>query len=348
MDRISDWQNLNEKSQHSFRTIRKAADRMNALIDTVYFYTRLDASEQLEMTPCDIASVLADVEENLSQLIEERGAIVVCETSSELYANRIQMIQVFQNLITNSIRHCDSAVAVHVSATDNADHWQLTVRDNGPGIASEYVEKIFDPFKRLSYRKEDEPGLGLGLAINRKIIESYGGKIWCESAPGNGTTFIFTLPKTMSVTQTTTIGRILLVDDNEADIELNKIMLIENYNLRCDLMTAFNGKQALAILQETKEKGSSIDLILLDINMPVMSGFELMVEMQRLNMAQDTMVVMCTTSAYDIDKKMASSFGAAGFLTKPPQFSLLKEIIDKCGRLRLSQEGDNYTLFRAA
>lgn len=225
------------------------------------------------------------------------------------------MIQMFQNLLANAIRHCDTAVTIHVRADEHEHHWQLMVRDDGPGIASEHFEKIFDPFKRLSQRKEDVKGLGLGLAINRKIVESHGGKIWCESQLGSGTSFLITLPKAMpsvavensasihtaspsqqKAGEAPRLARILLVDDNEDDIELNRRILIERTKLRCDLLTAPNGKIALAMLQGALQEGNSIDLLLLDINMPIMTGLELLTQMQEQGMLQDTRVIICTTS----------------------------------------------------
>lgn len=366
LDQIIDVDHLCEKSQRSFQYISKAADRMNALIDTVHLYTRLDAAEQMPKETCDIASVLEEAQENLAQLIEGRSATIINDMLPQVSASRVQMIQLFQNLLANSIRHSESSVTIHVSAEENEDHWQLMVRDNGPGIAPEQLEKIFDPFKRLSQRKGDEQGLGLGLAINKKIIESHGGEIWCESKLGVGTSFLFTLPKAAAKTEESaaavpitstnpktvgiarTVARLLLVDDNEADIELNRIMLTERAKLRCDLLTACDGKEALIQLQNAAKENNPIDLILLDINMPGMSGFELMAEMRKEQLLPNAMVVMCTTSAYDVDKRMAASLGAAGYLTKPPQFSLLKDIIDQCGRLNLRQEGENYVLLRAA
>lgn len=367
VDRIGDWRNLNEKSQKSFEYIRNAALRMNALIDTVYLYTRLDATEQMEETPCDIAEVLKEVQENLARLMEERHAAVTCDTLPQIQANRVQMIQLFQNLISNAVRHSESAVNIHVSAREQENHWQIAVRDDGPGIEAEYLETIFDPFKRLSHRKEEGPGLGLGLAINRKIVELHGGKIWCESEVGTGTSFLFTLPKAIaaatsksavavsapslnvqSANGAQTRARILLVDDNEADIDLNRIMLVEDAKLNCDVLAACDGEAALSMLRDAVEENNPVDLLLLDINMPGMSGFELMAHMNKEKPLLHPLVVICSTSAYDMDKKMAASLGAAGYLTKPPQFSLLKDIIDRCQGLRLCHEGNDFVLLRAA
>jgi len=365
LDRITDWTELNEKSQKSFHYIRNAADRMNALIDNVFLYTQLDSPDQIPKIACDMNRVVEEVKENLAQLIQERGAVITCDALPASFANRVQMSQLLQNLIANAIRHCDNTVSVHVSAGEHDGQCVWQVRDNGPGIAPEHLEKIFDPFKRLSHLKEEGTGMGLGLAINRKIVESHGGKIWCESELGKGTTFLFTLPKAEEeiipelaetihpapmppahVKQTR--ARILLVDDNEADIELNKLILIDDANLHCDVITANDGREAIARLVEASHMGNSIDLLLLDINMPVMSGFELLAEMQKKNMMDSIAVVMCSTSSYDIDKRMAMTLGATGYLTKPPQFSSLKDIIDHCPHVRFCKEGNDLFLLKAA
>jgi len=367
LDRISDWRDLSDKSQEAFGYIHKSADRMNALIDTVYLYTRLDAAEKMEMLPCNISTVLKEVQENLGELILERGATIICNSLPPVDANHVQMIQLFQNIVTNAIRHCHAAVTVHISAEENRDRWRFVVRDNGPGIAAEHIDAIFDPFKRFSQGKGDERGMGLGLAISRKIVESHEGEIWCESNLGEGTSFLFTLRKTKAGTavehsaslpsvsahpqQTGTtrkLARILLVDDNEADIQLNKIILLETAKLRCDVLTTCDGKEALAMLKEGARQGNPIDLVLLDINMPVMDGFELLEHMRKEETLFGTLVIMCTTSSSDVDQSKAASLGAVGYLTKPPQFSLFKNIIDQCGRLLLSQEGEDCVLHRAA
>jgi len=367
LERITDWRTLSEKSQKSFVYITKAADRMAMLIDNVFLYTRLDSPDQIPRENCELHGVVEEVKENLATLIQERSATITYDALPVTHTNRVQMIQLFQNLIANAIRHCDNAVTVHVSASEHEHHWQLAVRDNGPGIAPEYLEKIFDPFKRLSHRKEDGPGLGLGLAINRKIMESHGGKIWCESELGKGTTFLFALPKATSQlmpqapvmpaaapaetpveTTPQSLARLLLVDDNEADLELNRIMLIEDSKLNCEVLTASNGREAIQILKQALQKNNPIDLLLVDINMPGISGFELLAQMQQEASLSATPVIMCSTSAYDVDKTMSTTLGAAGYMTKPPQFPLLKEIIDRCGHLRLSREAETYVLRRVA
>jgi signal transduction histidine kinase len=365
LDRITDWRNLSEKSQKSFHYVSKAADRMSALIDTVYLYTRLDGVDETEKTSCGIADMLDEVRENLTQLIEERRATLTYGALPHVRANRVQMIQLFQNLVANAIRHCERPVTIRVDFDDDKDGWRLAVRDDGPGIAGGDLEKIFDPFKRLSQRKGEEPGLGLGLAISRKIVEAHGGKLWCESKLGEGARFRFTLPKETVVIaevpgsvpvassialagQARTPARVLLVDDNEWDIELNRHMLIEEGSLYCDVLTASDGREALAALQSAASENNPIDLLLLDINMPVMSGFEFLAQLSKEERRKYPLIVMCSTSRSDIDKRMAASFGVTGYMTKPAKFSVLKDIIDDSKTLRLSQDGDEYVLLRAA
>ncbi len=106
-----------------------------------------------------------------------------------------QLIQVFQNLISNAIKYRkpDIQPAIHVSAAKKAGEWVICVRDNGIGIAPEYQERIFTPMKRL--HGPEIPGFGIGLATCRKVIEHHGGRIWVESQAGVGSNFCFSLRK---------------------------------------------------------------------------------------------------------------------------------------------------------
>lgn len=104
------------------------------------------------------------------------------------------MVRVFQNLISNAIKfRRDVPPRIHISAQSEGEQWALAVNDNGIGIEAQYFEYIFVPFKRL-HTQESHPGSGVGLAICKKIVERHGGRIWLESAPGQGTSFQFTLP----------------------------------------------------------------------------------------------------------------------------------------------------------
>jgi signal transduction histidine kinase len=104
------------------------------------------------------------------------------------------MSQVFQNLLSNSLKYCSPGAPprILVSARAQADRWEVTVTDNGIGFDPQYCERVFGLFKRL--HRDQYPGTGLGLAICKRIVERYGGRIWAESQPGAGSKFSFELP----------------------------------------------------------------------------------------------------------------------------------------------------------
>ncbi|MEN9572061.1 MAG: Phytochrome-like protein cph1 [Bacteroidota bacterium] len=128
--------------------------------------------------------------------IKETGAVIETSGLPILKTYRAPVRQIFQNLISNSLKYHspNTAAFIYIDAQDKNDHWQFSVKDNGIGIAPQYYDKIFIIFQRLHTRQE-YTGTGIGLAVTKKIIENMGGRIWVESAEGNGSTFYFTLPK---------------------------------------------------------------------------------------------------------------------------------------------------------
>jgi signal transduction histidine kinase len=172
--------------------IENASRRMSALIDTLRNYGR--SGSQVPFEKVAMAQIFEDTLANLSQVIEERHAEVTSEKLPVVTGNAPLLTNVLQNLIANSIKFCKAEhPQVHVSASLEGDRWQFAVKDNGVGIPEESWKPIFEPFTRLDTRGEFE-GTGLGLATCKKIIERHQGTIWCESAPGEGTTMLFTLP----------------------------------------------------------------------------------------------------------------------------------------------------------
>jgi PAS domain S-box-containing protein len=171
------------------------ANRMQRLITDLLAYSRVGTRGK-KLEPTDFAAALASALVNLKAAIDESGAVVTHDPLPILRADRSQIAQLFQNLIANAVKfHGAEPPRVHVSAAANdpeGKEWLFSVRDNGIGIEPQYSERIFAVFHRL-HTREEYPGTGIGLAICKKTVERHGGRIWVESALGEGTTFRFTI-----------------------------------------------------------------------------------------------------------------------------------------------------------
>jgi signal transduction histidine kinase len=358
LDLVSTERSQGEKTSDHLQSIRYAAERMNSLIDTVYFYTRLDGAEPAERDVCSANALIEAAGDNISHLVSERQAVITCSVLPQISANREQLVQVFQNLLSNAIQNCATTPRVDTTFEETPDHWLFRVSDNGTGIAEQDSEKLFMPFKRMSHHKMQGPGLG--LATCRKIVELHGGKIWFETKPTNGTDFIFSVAKGEPVVVAPTailpsplvknrdegrleLATLLLVDDDDMAIELTQIQLIGANRLHCNVIVANDGQEAWARLHDRK-----IDLVLLDINMPRMDGFELLVRMRDENLLDHIAVVMCSTSTYQDDISKAKDLGACGYLTKPPDLARLRSILENFTTLEISEVENGLHLLRAA
>jgi len=166
--------------------------RMQRLIQDLLAYSRAGAGKALRQTSSEDA--LNNAVTNLRATIEESGAVVTHDPLPTMTTDETQLTQIFQNLVGNAIKYrSDAAPLVHVSAKNGGDEWTFSVRDNGMGIDPQYFARIFVLFKRLHGREEYQ-GTGIGLAICKKMIERLGGRIWVESRPMKGSTFLFALP----------------------------------------------------------------------------------------------------------------------------------------------------------
>ncbi len=186
---------LDDKAQEYIQYAADGARRMQALIDDLLTYARLDA-ESLKMEVVEGQQVFEHVCTNLAELIHETGAVVDSDNLPTISTNPSRLVQLLQNLVANGIKYQaeNNKPEIHVSIDTLDEVWQFAVQDNGIGIKPEYHKKIFEPFQRL-HGKHEYSGTGIGLSVCRKIVDSLGGQIWLESEPGQGSTFYFTLPK---------------------------------------------------------------------------------------------------------------------------------------------------------
>jgi signal transduction histidine kinase len=169
------------------------AKRIGSLITGLQSYITVTA---VEASPAivDAATVLAGCLEGLRMRIEESGARIEFNGLPPVRVHDIHLQLIFQNLISNAIKYrSQDAPYVRIAAINAGAQWRFSVCDNGIGIDPEYNDQIFGVFKRL-HRHDECEGSGIGLAICKKIVERYGGRIWVESFPGKGSTFFFTVP----------------------------------------------------------------------------------------------------------------------------------------------------------
>lgn len=171
----------------------ESADRMQSRIDDILQYSRLGSRLQ-PFKPVDLQLVMDEVVENLRLAIEESGAEVIYHVLPVVTADRIQMVQLFENLISNAIKFSgDRKPKVQILAMEHGDSWVISVKDNGIGIDLKHHDRIFLMFQRL-HTAAEYPGTGIGLAICKKIVDNHGGRIWAESTPGQGATFHVSIP----------------------------------------------------------------------------------------------------------------------------------------------------------
>lgn len=355
LDLLDGSLSFTERNRRFFDHVRSANERMAALIDGVHFYTGMDrGAVETVKEPCAGDRLLNDALLDLSALIQERGAKVTAGQLPLVHGNPSQLRQLLQNLVCNAIRHGNGPSAVHVSAEEEDASWIFRVADNGPGVDEAMRERIFQPFTRLN---NGTPGLGLGLAICKRIAEAHGGDIWCEGRAEGGAAFAFRVPKETgpatdaaavadcAAPQDEVMANILVVDDNEVDIELARIILVDEEKLHCNLLTATGAEQAWDIL---RDHHGAIDLLLLDINMPGTDGFELLRRIRADESLKGTPVVMCTTSSYQKDMERARDLGATGYMSKPATLASLQRELPKMPTLRLREAEGQFDLLKVA
>ncbi len=195
---LVDWicadygEKLGEDGRERLNSLTDQVRRMQSLIDGVLQYSRAGHVKE-ENVRVDLNEVLGDViemvapPENITVSVEDRLPVVECGTT--------RMTQVFQNLLSNAIKYMDKPQGrIDISYAEDGDYWRFCIADNGCGIDGKHFERIFRMFQTLAPADASE-STGVGLAVVKKIVELYGGKVWVESEIGQGSRFFFTLPR---------------------------------------------------------------------------------------------------------------------------------------------------------
>ncbi|WP_315791860.1 ATP-binding protein [Fischerella sp. JS2] len=187
---------VDEEGKNKLRTLIRLTKRMEDLIDSLLHFSRLGRTD-MSMQQTDLNAVVHRILDLLSARIEETGVkIRIPKPLPIVYCDRIQIGEVFSNLITNAIKYNDKAEKwVEIGYIENSEPLTFYIRDNGIGMREKHLEVIFRIFKRLHSPSKYGGGTGAGLTIAKKIVERHEGQIWVESTYGEGSTFYFTLQK---------------------------------------------------------------------------------------------------------------------------------------------------------
>jgi PAS domain S-box-containing protein len=178
--------------------IVSGAQQLSKLISDLLAYSQLAQGEG-RASSVHLDDDLETAASLLRGMVEATGALITHDPLPNVELDRNQMVRLFENLLANAIkfRKKGEPPRIHVSADRREKEWLILVTDNGIGFASEQAERIFDPFKRL-HSTQEYPGSGIGLAACKRIVEQYGGRIGAESKPGEGSTFWFSVPVSVS------------------------------------------------------------------------------------------------------------------------------------------------------
>jgi len=184
---------VDQDSEEFIGYILDGTQRMQQLIQSVLLHSSIKRDEGEDLST-DCNSVIEEVLVNLDASINEAGAKLEVDNLPAVGVERSQLVQLFQNLISNALKYRgEASPKIYITAEKTVNEWLFSVRDNGIGIDPQYAERIFDMFARL-HGKTKYTGTGMGLAICKKIVTSHGGRIWVESEPGQGCIFLLTLP----------------------------------------------------------------------------------------------------------------------------------------------------------
>ena len=309
--------------------LRQSGSRLLSLIDQLLEVSRIEQGRlRLRNRPIDVRLLVERCAVEVMPLAQQRGIELLVQiplTAGPVRADPDALEQVVTNLLTNAIKYNRPKGRVRVRF-EAGEQGVLTVDDTGIGMTEEQLDKLFEPFNRLGAEKTETQGSGLGLVITRKLVRAMGGKIDVLSRPGRGSRFVLSLPlaKTgrpkppdvrspVAVPSTWDNGVeqvVLYVEDDEVNTILMEQIFRSQPNWR--LLTAATGPEGLEIALENE-----LSLVLLDLNLPGLSGFEVM---ERLKADEQTRHLRCIALSADAlphQIQHALSMGFDDYWTKP-------------------------------
>jgi PAS domain S-box-containing protein len=332
---------LSADHQDNVREILKAGAHLLVLINEVLDLAKVESGRvELSMEPVEICHLIAECLSLVHCLADKRGVRLSHKEleGMTVRADYIRLKQALLNLISNAIKYNREGGSVHIEVLAmSPDRLRIMVEDTGPGIAPSRIAELFQPFNRLDAENSGIEGTGIGLTITRRIVEMMGGSVGVKSEIGQGSTFWIELPPeslsnaaperldklTGNPASFSEGKRILYIEDNPANLKL--VTQILGRHAHIQLLTANCPEQGIELALSHKP-----DLILLDINMPNLDGYQVMEILKSDDSLADIPVIAVTAHAMERDFQRGKAAGFADYLTKPLDIAPFLETVERC------------------
>ena len=321
------------------KNINKSAKITSNLLEDILMWARTQQGS-IPFKPQNLS--LSATCENILEILNPSAYaknITICDSSVDhinVYADADMLKTILLNLVSNAIKFTNSGGKININAQQHTENVTISVSDNGIGITPDDLKKLFNISEVLTTKgTEGETGTGLGLLLCKEFVEKHGGKIWVESEEGKGSRFSFTLPynsepkeindaknvvSSDALDNQTKNLKILITDDDES----SRFMLARMVGIFGEeILYAKTGTEAVLACKENPD----IDLILMDIKMPEMDGFEATRQIRQTN--KEVIIIMQSAYFYSGEKEKAEEAGCNDFISKPINKTILKELIKK-------------------
>ena len=337
-----------DKTGTYIRNIQESSDRMREMLNTLLNFFRLDnGKEQPNFSACRISAITHTLETEFMPIAINKGLTLTihCHKDAFVCTDKERILQIGNNLLSNAIKFTENG-SVSLRADYDNGLLKLIVEDTGTGMTEEEQQRVFGAFERLSNAAAKD-GFGLGLSIVQRIVTMLGGTIRLESDKGKGSRFTVEipmqtaeeLPEQINKTQVhhnRTFHEVIAIDNDEVLLLMLKEMYAQE-GIHCDTCN-----DAAELMEMVRKKEYS--LLLTDLNMPDINGFELLELLRASNVGNSrTIPVVVTTASSSCSKEELIERGFAGCLLKPFSISELMEISDKCAIKGKQNEKPDFT-----
>ena len=305
---------LDGRALEFLENVRTGADHMEALVRDLLAYTQTSLMDKpTEAT--DATAALETALANLKATIVESGGLVQADALPYVAVHVTQLQSLFQNLISNALkyRRPGASPVVRITARRQNGFWQFCVADNGIGIEPAFREQIFGLFKRL-HTNDEYSGTGIGLAICKRIVEHYHGRIWVESEAGEGDADFTS--RSLSEGPMKKAQRVLVIEDSKTDVFLIREAL-EGAGVVAEIDVVHDGQAALRFLDEADRPA----LVLLDLNLPKYSGREVLQHIRANSRTKDLAVLVGYVFRAFAGSRGAHGSGFDGYFQKPSDYA---------------------------